>query len=432
MSWEPAYIVLILSSTLVDYYSALRIGHSTQAHVKKLYLMLSVVVNLGLLFTFKYFDFFSMSIQTAVNGLGFDVQMPLLNVILPVGISFYTFQTMSYTIDVYRGRYKPERNLGYFALYVAYFPQLVAGPIERAKKLLPQLKRDNSISIDDVYFGLNKIAYGFFKKVVVADNLAIYVDSVYADPSAYSGATLFVASFFFYMQIYCDFSGYSDIAIGSARLMGIKLSENFKRPIFSTSITDFWQRWHITLSSWLRDYVYAPSRGDKGQTNKIRIYFSLILTFTLCGLWHGASWTFVLFGTLHGIMLALESILREIKFGNSFLSNYPRTKHTFDVIKTIIITILIGIPFRSESISDVFLIWSKLPSFFSGLSGMDFYGGISMGDFILCWSVFLLLALSYLLPRELKFKSLTFLVITSMLIMMFGSNSEMQFIYFQF
>jgi D-alanyl-lipoteichoic acid acyltransferase DltB (MBOAT superfamily) len=431
MSWNPTYIILILASTIVDYYSALQIGNSDQKHIKKFYLILSIIVNLGLLFTFKYFDFFSTSVQTATNSLGFDWEMPMLNVLLPVGISFYTFQTMSYTIDIYRGRFKPEKNFIYFALYVSYFPQLVAGPIERGRKLLPQLKRENQISIEDVYFGLNKIAYGFFKKVVVADNVAVYVDSVYADPSAYSGVTLFIATFFFFIQLYCDFSGYSDIAIGCARLMGVKLSENFNRPFLATSITDFWQRWHISLSNWLRDYVYASLRGHK-KRGRWATYSNLLITFTLCGLWHGAAWTFVLFGVAHGAMLALESFLNEIKFGKSFFSSYPRTKHTFNVLKTLIIVTLTGTFFRAESITDCFLIWTKLASFSTGFSLVDFYGGLKMGELALCFLVFFMLVLSYLLPKDLKFKSITFLVVTSVIIMMFGSNSEMQFVYFQF
>ena len=432
MSWNPAYIVLILASTLIDYYSALKIGHSDKKQIKKFYLILSIIVNLGLLFTFKYFDFFSGSIQITANGLGFDWETPMLNVLLPVGISFYTFQTMSYTIDVYKGKFKPEKNIIYFALYVSYFPQLVAGPIERAKKLLPQLKRENQITIEDVYFGLNKIAYGFFKKVVVADNLAVYVDSVYGEPGLYSGVTLFMASFFFFVQLYCDFSGYVDIAIGCARLMGVKLSENFNRPFLATSITDFWRRWHITLSNWLRDYVYALMCSKKKKGGWIN-YSSLLITFILCGLWHGAAWTFFLFGTVHGVLLILERFLSEIKFGKSFLSNYLKTKYTINVFKTIIIITLTLIFFRAESTADSFLIWTKLALFSDGFSLVDLYGGLRFSDFMLCWLVFFLLVFSYyILPKDLKFKSITFLVVTSIIIMLFGSNSETQFIYFQF
>lgn len=432
MSWNPAYIILIILSTLIDYVLALKIEQSDSQKHKKYLLITSMVMNLGMLFFFKYFNFFNDQVAAVFGVFDMTYEAPVLDVLLPIGISFYTFQTMSYTIDVYRGYSKAEKNLGYFALYVAYFPQLVAGPIERAKRLLPQLKKDNKIDITDVQFGLNKIAYGFFKKVVVADNVSMYVNSVYANLEGYTGLTIFVANLLFFIVLYCDFSGYSDIAIGTARLMGMRLMENFNRPILSSSVTEFWQKWHISLSSWLRDYVYMEVKGEN--KSEYQRAFALLLTFTLVGFWHGASWTFVLFGVAHGLFMILENFGSAFRIRNPLLDSFPAVKHWSNVVVTMLVIILISGPFfRAQNLDDSWLMFGKIFTLEGGFNMKDLLGGILVSDFLLCLFVIFLFFLSYLLPRNLNLKYNTlFLVLTTVIIILFGTNEALQFVYFQF
>ena len=286
--------------------------------------------------------------------------MPLFNVLLPVGISFYTFQTLSYTIDVYNNKTPAQRHLGVFAVYVSFFPQLVAGPIERSNHLLPQFFREHDFSYIRVKAGLQKMLWGFFKKIVIADNLAILVDGVYNNVDNYSGLTLIVATIFFTFQIYCDFSGYSDIAIGTAKVMGFELRENFKRPYFSKSIREFWQRWHITLSTWFKDYVYIPLGGNR--TIKWRWYYNIFITFLVSGLWHGANWTFVIWGALHGTYLIIALALTNPK--KQFSSLIQKQSKSFnkllDVTITFILVAFAWIFFRANNLDDAIYIISNL------------------------------------------------------------------------
>lgn len=308
-AWRPEYLLLIIASTLVDYLCALRMGRLESRRRRKKYLVLSLGSNLGLLFGFKYLTFFNESTRAVFDQLNIFYGVPTFEILLPVGISFYTFQTLSYTIDVYRGARPPERHLGIFALYVSFFPQLVAGPIERSTRLLPQFFQHHGFDAGRVQSGLRLILWGFFKKIVIADRLAVYVNAVYANPSAYDGPSLLLATYFFAFQIYCDFSAYSDIAIGSARVMGFELMQNFRRPYFARSIQEFWQRWHISLSTWFRDYVYLPLGGNRVPT--WRWYTNLLLVFLVSGLWHGANWTFVVWGALHGTYLVFAIATRD-------------------------------------------------------------------------------------------------------------------------
>ena len=255
MSWKPVYILLIITSTLVDYYVSNQIARSKDKAKRKLLLLTSLSVNLGILSTFKYYNFFSDSISTLFATFSIDVSLPTLNILLPIGISFYTFQTLAYTIDVYRKKIKPEKSLGYFATYVAFFPQLIAGPIERASHLIPQLHKKIKINKVDMLLGFELILWGLFKKIVISNRLALYADQVFDNINYYSGSHVAIATFFYTFQIFCDFSGYSDIAIGSARILGIDIMQNFKRPYFAKSLREFWKRWHISLSTWFRDYL---------------------------------------------------------------------------------------------------------------------------------------------------------------------------------
>lgn len=292
MAWKPEYILLIILTTCVDYTLCILMGREKEKRKRKKYLYISLFVNLGLLFLFKYFNFFNGTLRDIFINFNIAYNVPDFSLLLPMGISFYTFQTMSYTIDVYKGRREPEKHLGIFALYISFFPQLVAGPIERSEKLLPQFREKHTFNYERVTDGLKRMLWGFFKKMVIADRLSILVKYVYGS-NLYNleGFPLLLGTLFFAFQIYCDFSGYSDIAIGAAKVMGFDLMENFNRPYFSKSISEFWKRWHISLSTWFKDYVYIPMGGNRVKVP--RHYFNLFFTFLVSGLWHGTDWTFV-------------------------------------------------------------------------------------------------------------------------------------------
>lgn len=294
MSWNPKYIVLIFGTTLISYISGILIEKSTGKRRKKAILAGASVICLGVLFIFKYFNFAIESFCSLFRVCGLKLNPITLKLILPVGISFYTFQTLSYVIDVYRGDVKAEKHFGYYAAFVSFFPQLVAGPIERTANLLPQIKKARSFDEHKAVSGLRLMAWGYFKKIALADTLAVYVDAVYDSLYDFEGFILIVIILFFSIQIYCDFSGYSDIAVGTARLFGIDLMKNFNCPYFATSINEFWKRWHISLSTWFRDYVYIPLGGNR--CTKGRQSANLMLTFLASGLWHGANWTYLIWG----------------------------------------------------------------------------------------------------------------------------------------
>ncbi len=310
-AWDWRFLSLIVASTLVDYFAAIGIEASGSAKRRRMLLTLSVVFNLGLLGFFKYFDFGIESFAALVSQFGMSPHLPSLRIVLPVGISFYTFQTMSYTIDVYRGKCRAERDLSLMALYVAFFPQLVAGPIERARDLIPQLKKPRVITRGDLAIGFNLILLGYFKKVVLADSLAPLVNEVFDKPTAHSGVIVFLATVGFAVQIYGDFSGYSLIARGVSRLMGIQLMTNFRFPYFADSPRDFWRRWHLSLSTWLREYLYFSLGGSK--RGRGRTYVNLMATMVLGGLWHGAAWNFVFWGFYHGALLVACHALRSLR-----------------------------------------------------------------------------------------------------------------------
>ncbi len=353
MCWRVEYVVLIMASTLVDYVAALGMGRTTVRSVRRACLLLSLGANLGLLFTFKYFNFFSDSFRAALDQFSLASHVPHLEVLLPVGISFYTFQTLSYTIDVYRGHRKPEKHLGVFALYVAFFPQLVAGPIERSTRLIPQFFEKHDFDYARFKEGLGLMLWGFFKKLVVADRLALYVDTVYADPQSHAGTPLIVATYFFAWQIFCDFSGYSDIAIGSAKILGYDLMQNFDRPYFARNIREFWHRWHISLSTWFRDYVYIPLGGSR--TSRRRWYTNLIVVFVLSGIWHGANWTFMAWGAVHGIFLvvSLATGQARTKIAEKLrLAALPRIHAGIQIFVTFHLVVFAWVLFRANSLAD--------------------------------------------------------------------------------
>ncbi|MCA9425572.1 MAG: MBOAT family protein [Candidatus Omnitrophica bacterium] len=309
--WDWRFLSLIAVSTVIDYVLALQIDQRDKESQRKFFLILSCIANLGLLGFFKYFNFFTESAVEIIRWMGFTPDPVTLNIVLPVGISFYTFQTMSYTIDVYRGHLKPTRNFLDYSVYVSFFPQLVAGPIERATHFLPQVQNERTITYQRIREGAWLILLGYFKKLVIADNLADIVNPVFNDPSAHHGLTIVIAIYAFAFQIYGDFSGYSDIAIGTSRLFGFDLMRNFAFPYFSRDIAEFWRRWHISLSTWLRDYLYISLGGNKD--GPLKTYRNLFLTMLLGGLWHGAAWNFVLWGIYQGGLLIFHRLI----FGRS-------------------------------------------------------------------------------------------------------------------
>ncbi len=432
MYWEPSYIILIITSTLIDYLVSKRLAKTSGRKIRIRLLLLSIVSNLGLLFTFKYFNFFNEIIFDVGELFGYDYSVNKLDLLLPVGISFYTFQTLSYTIDVYRKKITPERHLGKFALYVSFFPQLVAGPIERASNLLPQIGRVSKLKFNSDQFisGFTQVLFGFFKKVVVADTLAIYVDSIYNNYQYHSGFSLLFATYMFAFQIYCDFSGYSDIAIGSARMMGFDFKENFKLPYFSKSITEFWRRWHISLSSWLRDYLYIPLGGSRGRI-KVLTYRNLMITMLLGGLWHGASWNFIIWGGLNGLYLAIEKI-----FGKRI--GYLKSVKPLRLFVTFNLICLTWIFFRSSTLDQS---WAILTNLFS----QEHFWNLKIQDTgvfaSMIFNLSIMLLVEYFFLRKSDYNRLTkkynsrlFIpsAIVFILIVIFGVEDGSQFIYFQF
>ncbi len=362
MSWNADLIILIATTTLTAYIAALKINSANTAKQKKFWLVLTCTISLGLLFFFKYFNFFSHSITQFLRSISLPVSDFTLNVMLPVGISFYTFQTLSYVIDVYTGKLKPEKHLGIFALYVSFFPQLVAGPIERATNLLPQFKQVHKLNADNAAWGLRMICYGLFKKMFVADFIAPYANTVFNDAQNHTPMSMAVATLFFAVQIYCDFSGYSDIARGSARILGFKLMVNFNTPYFSKTLREFWQRWHISLSSFLRDYVYIPLGGNR--KTKKRAMINLVLTFLISGLWHGAAWTFVLWGGVHGLGQIVGNLTLKQRQKLRERLKIKENSRIYGVFQTLFVFAFVCVGwvlFRANTLQDALYIILRLP-----------------------------------------------------------------------
>jgi len=359
--WDWKFLSLIFISSCVDFILGIKIHNSQNVKIRKQLLYVSILLNIGFLAFFKYYNFFIESFADAFSLLGANLEASRLNIILPVGISFYTFQTLSYTIDIYRGKLTPTREPIAFFAFVSFFPQLVAGPIERASNLLPQFLRERKFEYAKAADGMRQILWGFFKKVVIADNCAIFVDEIFANNTDYSGSTLFLGAVLFAFQIYGDFSGYSDIAIGTARLFGFNLMKNFAFPYFSRDIAEFWRRWHISLSTWFRDYVYIPFGGSRvGTVKAIRNVF---IIFLVSGFWHGANWTFILWGLIHALFFIPIFLIKRnrknldtIAFGKLF----PSIKELFQVCFTFIIVSLAWIFFRAENLSHAIIYLSGI------------------------------------------------------------------------
>jgi D-alanyl-lipoteichoic acid acyltransferase DltB (MBOAT superfamily) len=361
--WDWRFLSLIAFSTLVDYSVGIRLGIEQNQLKRKILLWTSIIVNLGFLGFFKYYNFFLDNFTQAFSFLGRDISVSSLNIILPVGISFYTFQTLSYSIDVYKGKLKPTKDIIAFSAFVSFFPQLVAGPIERATNLLPQFYKSRKFDYDKAVDGMRQILWGLFKKVVIADNAAVFANLIFNNSADYSGSTLLLGAIFFSFQIYGDFSGYSDIAIGTSRLFGFDLMRNFHFPYFSRDIAEFWRRWHISLASWFRDYLYIPLGGSRGSTwMKVR---NIFIIFLVSGFWHGANWTFIVWGVLNALYF-LPLLLA--KKNRNYLGPvaedkvWPNIKEASMMIGTFGLTVLAWVFFRAENVGHGFSIISEILS----------------------------------------------------------------------
>ena len=434
--WDYRFLLLIIFSTVVDYSVGLFLSKQTNALNRKLLLWTSIFVNLGLLGFFKYCNFFIHNFVKAFSFFGVELEENTLAIILPVGISFYTFQTLSYTIDVYRRKLNPTKDFVAFTAFVSFFPQLVAGPIERATNLLPQFYRKRKFHYSNAIDGLRQILWGLFKKMVIADGCAEYANLIFNNAGDYSGSTLVLGALFFTFQIYGDFSGYSDIAIGTSRLFGFNLMQNFAFPYFSRDIAEFWRRWHISLSTWFRDYVYIPLGGSRGSTTKkIR---NIFIIFIVSGFWHGANWTFIAWGALNAIYflpLLLSNNNRKNMGVVAKNSYFPSIKSAIQIGLTFSLTVIAWVFFRAENISRA---WSYL----SGMFSKDIF---SLPKIIplptLCLLVFFLIiewlgrenqyALEKFALKSTRLMRWTFYLLLVILIFL-SNGKEQAFIYFQF
>ncbi len=438
--WDWRFLLLILFSTIVDYSIGIALSKEENRINRKFLLSISLLVNLGFLGFFKYYNFFIDNFITAFSFFGTEIKANSLNIILPVGISFYTFQTLSYTIDVYKRKLKITKDFIAFSAFVSFFPQLVAGPIERATNLLPQFYKKRTFDYLKAVDGMRQILWGLFKKIVIADNCAKYANLIFNNSADYSGSTLVLGALFFTFQIYGDFSGYSDIAIGTSRLFGFDLMQNFNFPYFSRNIAEFWRSWHISLSTWFRDYLYIPLGGSRGKTLlKIRNTF---ITFIICGLWHGANWTFIFWGALNAIYFLPLILTKSNKDNLEIVAHgklLPNIKELLSMLITFILTVFAWIFFRARSVGYAISYISEILSF-SIFSIPKFAGAHNALIIIFLVCIFVLVewqgregqyAISHLgikWKRPLRYLMYYLIIIA---IIYFG-NKEQQFIYFQF
>ena len=431
MNWNPAYAILILTSTLLTYLCGIFVEmHNNEKRKKKFFLTISLIINFSILFVFKYFNFINESIFSIMEYIGVRWNVPNLDVLLPVGISFYTFQAVGYSIDVYRGTIKAEKNFITYALFVSFFPQLVAGPIERAQNLLPQFHEEHKFNYNNVVQGLKLMLWGFFMKICVADTLSEYVNAVFNNVEHHNGTSLILATIFFTFQIYCDFGGYSNIAIGAAKVMGFRLMENFHYPYFSLNIKEFWRRWHISLSSWFMDYVYIPLGGNR--VKYPRHLLNLMITFLVSGIWHGANWTFVLWGALHGCYQVIGNVFRKYIYTPKYTTIISKV---FSTLFCFILVAFAWIFFRANNVNDAFLIIGKIFTQHGALFiNLDVFAEGFLGLFILIFKDFKdnfninihLMNSKYVVIRYVSVVALiTYIVL-------FGAFGSGQFIYFQF
>jgi len=441
MTFIPMYILILALLILIDYSAGIFIEKSS-GNKRTLFLLLSILSTCSVLVIFKYFNFLNINLELLSQFLDWNYSPKILELLLPIGLSFHTFQSLSYVIEVYRKRQKAEKNFGIYSLYVMFYPQLVAGPIERPYNMIHQFYEKHRFNSKRVCEGLLLMLWGFFKKVVIADRVALLVDAVYSSPSNYTGPPLILATVLFAVQIYCDFSGYSDIAIGAARVMGFSLMTNFRRPYFSKSIGEFWRRWHISLSTWFRDYVYIPMGGSR--VSVPRWYFNLFVVFLVSGLWHGASWTFVLWGALHGIYMIFSAVTVQVrsKFAElTRIKKFPLIHSFFQILITFILVCMGWVFFRAKNMADVYYI---LTHFFRNFTFniLNLSLGLDIYDLIIAFCSILIMLFveiiqentgirKFLAKKPGWFKWFLYIVII-LWILLFGVFANKEFIYFQF
>jgi len=448
MAFIPVYILILAVLVIVDYIAA-QLIEPAEGEKRRWFLIVSLCANIGILAIFKYYNFLAGNINLLGGVFGLRCSIPLLKLILPIGLSFHTFQAMSYTIEVYRGRQRAEKNFIIYALYVMFYPQLVAGPIERPQHLIHQFREKHFFEYGRVTDGVKLMAWGLFKKVVIADRLAIVVNHVYAFPADHSGFQLTVATFFFAIQIYCDFSGYSDMAIGAAQIMGFNLMDNFNRPYFSKSVAEFWKRWHISLSTWFRDYVYIPLGGNR--VSRRRWHYNIFLTFVLSGLWHGAQWTYVIWGALNGLYVICSHW--KTRAQSRWLSAHgiqklPGMRRYVGAGLTFLVVCFAWIFFRAKNIADAFIIISRLPTGWGdirtpallgsslgglGLSSIQLI--IAIGSIVMLESVHAIQrhgSIRHMLSKKPAWARWTVYYALLFSVFFFGIFNNTQFIYFQF
>jgi len=433
MTFVPVYILILVFTIIIDYIAGIYIENS-KGRKRKFFLILSLLANIGVLAVFKYYNFLNENLSFLLGNIGYQNPVPYLNMLLPIGLSFHTFQAMSYTIEVYRGHQKAERHFGIYSLYVMFYPQLVAGPIERPQNILHQFHEKQHFDYNNVVDGLKLMLWGLFQKVVIADRLSIYVNAVYANSDQHSGITLIVANVFFAFQIYCDFSGYSYIAIGCAKVMGYDLMTNFRRPYLAASIKEFWSRWHISLSTWFRDYLYFPLGGNRG--SKARWYMNLFIVFMISGLWHGANWTFIIWGALHGSYQICSVQFKHLNQRN--ILGYQPLTNAFHVLLTFSLVTFAWIFFRATNLNQAFAICKSI---FTLKSGGLYIGTPEGFAYSVIWILFLLVVeyiteyksdLIQVFYSPVKLIRFTGYICIILIIILFGVFNGGQFIYFQF
>jgi alginate O-acetyltransferase complex protein AlgI len=443
MQFVPVYILILAFTIIIDYFAGIYIERASGKN-RKILLVISLLSNIGVLALFKYYNFLNENLSFLLGSFGSKNPLPFLEILLPIGLSFHTFQAMSYTIEIYRGKQTAEKHFGIYALYVMFYPQLVAGPIERPQNLIHQFHAVHHFDYGRAVSGLRQMLWGFFKKIVVADRLAVYVNEVYNNPANYHGMPVLMASYFFAIQIYCDFSGYSDIAIGAARVMGFDLMQNFNLPYFAKSVKEFWNRWHISLSTWFKDYVYIPLGGSR--VSEPRWMLNLLIVFAISGLWHGANWTFIIWGLLHGIFIVSEILLQKLPAVSRF------TRTSFGKFAGIVVTfhcVVLGwIFFRAKSVEDAFQLIENMLNFDFSKLGVNIslnYGNALLDkvEVVLCFLVIAFLFIIDFRMRKIKFSEglqklnlplrwLVYYFFVSAIILLGNYSNKSDFIYFQF
>jgi alginate O-acetyltransferase complex protein AlgI len=445
MAFVPVYILILGFTIIIDYFAGLQI-EKAEGKTRRLYLVISLAANIAILAVFKYYNFIIGNVSWLLNHTGYQNPLPYLSILLPIGLSFHTFQAMSYTIEVYRGKQKAEKHFGIYALYVMFYPQLVAGPIERPQNILHQFKVAHYFEYERVIRGLQLMLWGFFLKIVVADNLAIIANPVFDNYQQFKGLATLIATLCFTVQIFCDFAGYSYIAIGGALVMGFKLMTNFRQPYLASSVSDFWTRWHISLSTWFRDYLYIPLGGNRVALP--RWCLNILIVFAISGLWHGASWTFIIWGSLHGIFLITERLSRPIRHKAALTVGLTRAPAFNRIIKTITVFALVSITwvfFRATSVQQALYMIKNIFGHYDiedGRKAVSALGKQPLSRFVVLFSVLVLVLVQ--LYQEFRWVKIGVVICQNLVmrwgiyllllffIFLFGAFNHSRFIYFQF